>query len=75
MPFTCPQAWTLLLVGPFIDKLASSDWVFNYTFTQGAPPGGAGAWGVALLAGQQAGRVCLLAHMAILAAAAVALQQ
>ncbi|KAI7840628.1 hypothetical protein COHA_005650 [Chlorella ohadii] len=30
------QAWTLLLVGPFIDKLASSDWVFNYTFTQGA---------------------------------------
>lgn len=34
-----PQAWTLLLVGPFIDKLASNDWVFSYTFTQGAARG------------------------------------
>ncbi|PSC69736.1 UDP-galactose transporter 2 [Micractinium conductrix] len=27
------QAWTLLLVGPFIDKLVSADWVFAYRFT------------------------------------------
>lgn len=44
------QAWTLLLVGPFIDKLASNDWVFNYTFTQGATAGGQ--------VGQQGGAAC-----------------
>lgn len=28
-----PQAWSLLFVGPFIDKLVSSEWVFNYHFS------------------------------------------
>ncbi|KAL4418890.1 hypothetical protein ABPG77_002633 [Micractinium sp. CCAP 211/92] len=27
------QAWTLLLVGPFLDKLVSSDWVFKYEWS------------------------------------------
>lgn len=45
------QAWTLLLVGPFIDKLASNDWVFNYTFTQGAAAGGQ--------VGQRGGAACI----------------
>ena len=31
-----PQAWSLLLVGPFIDKLASNEWVYSYSFTRGA---------------------------------------
>ena len=30
-----PQAWSLLLVGPFLDKLVTADWVFSYTFTAG----------------------------------------
>jgi solute carrier family 35 protein E3 len=29
------QAWTLMLVGPFIDKLVSQSWVFNYQWTSG----------------------------------------
>lgn len=32
------QAWSLLLVGPFLDKLASADWVFSYSFTGGGQP-------------------------------------
>ncbi|KAL4443256.1 hypothetical protein ABPG75_010993 [Micractinium tetrahymenae] len=27
------QAWSLLLVGPFLDKLVSSDWVFTYEWS------------------------------------------
>jgi hypothetical protein len=30
------QAWTLLAVGPIIDKVVSADWVFAYDFTSGA---------------------------------------
>lgn len=30
------QAWTLLLVGPFLDKLVSKDWVFTYNWTSAA---------------------------------------
>lgn len=29
------QAWSLIITGPFIDKIVSSDWVFNYHFSQG----------------------------------------
>lgn len=30
------QAWTLLLVGPFIDKMVSGEWVMRYSFSTGA---------------------------------------
>lgn len=30
------QAWTLLVVGPFVDKVVSGGWVFHYTLTHGA---------------------------------------
>ncbi|EFN56685.1 hypothetical protein CHLNCDRAFT_16992, partial [Chlorella variabilis] len=30
------QAWTLLLVGPFIDKVVSLEWVFSYAWTTAA---------------------------------------
>lgn len=30
------QAWTLLAVGPFVDKVVSGGWVFNYPLSQGA---------------------------------------
>jgi hypothetical protein len=36
VPYT--QAWSLLLVGPFLDKLVSADWVFKYHFHRGEPP-------------------------------------
>lgn len=26
------QGWSLLLLGPFLDRYVSSDWVFNYEF-------------------------------------------
>ena len=36
------QAWTLLLVGPFIDKVVSLEWVFSYAWTTGGLAGGLG---------------------------------
>eukprot|EP00887_Chlorella_sp_A99_P001053 scaffold14.g1053.t1 len=49
-----PQAWSLLLVGPFIDKLVSSEWVFNYHFTH---------WGAAVLMLSCSLAILVLGHM------------
>ena len=44
------QAWTLIAIGPLLDKMVTADWVFNYSFTTGK------AGGHGLHAGRQAGR-------------------
>lgn len=37
LSITAPaQAWTLFLTGPFVDKLVSGSWVFDYAMTNGA---------------------------------------
>ena len=28
-----PQGWTLLLIGPFLDRYVSSSWVFDFTYS------------------------------------------
>ncbi len=29
----CLQGWTLLLIGPFLDRYVSSSWVFDFNYT------------------------------------------
>ena len=33
MCMCCLQGWTLLLIGPFLDRYVSSSWVFDFSYT------------------------------------------
>ena len=36
LPARPPQGWSLLLIGPFLDRYVADDWVFRYTWSTAA---------------------------------------